>query len=190
MDKVTATVIGTIALFGLLRYMHRSRDRSSTPTALMGNGYVLVRSSSEKSLAWLNIFMSLPVIVFSAYGGLQEGNLRLAVWGPVFGALWLILALLYLRITRRSVELTESGVKLLGDRKVVFIPWGEVSSVSLTSLSSGLIVRSLSGEEITIDKMYIGARTSGVDYLRAHLSQSLFPSGLKCDPFWRRLVDA
>jgi hypothetical protein len=178
-------LLPTLTVAVLLSYLNARRNSSAPATS---KGHVLVRSPAEKALAGFNLLIAGVVTLAGAVVAVQ-GDIGAGVFIVAAGGAWVRFASRYWLATRLRVELSDEGLWLLGCRTPIRMAWKDVASVSLTSVSGGLIVRDSNGDAITIDKAYVGAGTSGIDYLRRYIPISLFPAELKYDTFWCRLVE-
>ena len=139
-----------------------------------GSGHVLIHSNIEKSMALVFAILlgvGLPAGLFRAW---QIGSFGAALYFIALSVPLGWLCILNLRRQWNVVELTETALTWRRGRVVTSIAWTDVSRFAEAPSSTAWIVRASDGETLRVDKLLIGVTTTFLDYVKAHLSASLY----------------
>jgi hypothetical protein len=115
--------------------------------------------------------VGLPAGLFRAW---QIGSFGAALYFVALSVPLGWLCILNLRGQWNVVELTDTAITWRRDSLVTTIAWPDVSSFAEAPSSTAWIVRAGDRRTIRVDKLLIGVTTTFLEYLKAHLSASLY----------------
>jgi hypothetical protein len=167
---IVGLVVLKSALVRIGRLPARFRPDSSS--------HLMVHAPLEKCLA---VLFAASVVAGLTAGIYRAWQIDSAGAACLFVALavplgWM--AFLNLLKQRNTIELTDSAISWRRGSMVTIIKWTEVSGFAEAPSSTAWLVRSRDGRTLRVDKLLVGVPTTFVEYLRKHLSESLFNTAL------------
>jgi hypothetical protein len=169
-----AWIVGLVVLKSALVRIGRRPARYLPDSS----SYLMVHAPLEKCLAVLFVALVISGLTAGIFRAWQIDSLGAAIFFVALAVPLGWMAFLNLLKQRNTIELTDSAISWRRGSVVTTIKWTEVSGFAEAPSSTAWIVRSRDGRTLRVDKLLVGVPTTFVEYLRKHLSESLFSTAL------------